>query len=428
MSDPRQRSRIVPLILLASFAGLGIGIARVATTLYSIELHASEFQLGVIAAAQSVGILFTSLPVGILVQRHGPFVTLCLGSLLCGLAYAVTPAVAGIWFLVACTAFVSFVMPLRFISLNTLFLQQMEFVGAARAGWFRGAHMTGFLLVGPLLGVSLLELFHFSGAYFAIALTFFATIVVAPLAVDRHRKMPNAGGQRPRLDWNEIASQLRLLFTEPELGRTSLFEFFSQCVTAFYGFFIVIIAIQNYHFSEHEAALLLTFEGGAFVASLFLTGAFVTRWGIKRFYQVCFAALAVSLLLLSQQWGAWTLWGASGMLGLTLGMLYIGNFMIYARIGEKLGMGRVSGISGLLGPGGGFLGSMLGSVGGLWSLQTLFLPMGLLCLLFFWQVRHLGNKEEPGGTGAPDDAPEPPARCQDTACFTPRPALPDETA
>ncbi|MDR2689338.1 MAG: MFS transporter [Azoarcus sp.] len=394
MSTAQRRRFLLPgLILLAAFAGLGIGIARVATALYSVELRASEFELGLIAAAQGVGILFTSLPTGILVQRHGPFLPLCVGSLLCGLAYCLTPAVPTVWFLLAATAFVSFVMPLRFVSLNTVFLQQIEFVGAARAGWFRGAHMTGFLLIGPLLGVLLLERLGFTGAYLAIGATFFAALAVTPIAVERRRAMAQGTGPRPALNWREVGAQLRLLASEPELRRTSLFEFFTQAVSAFFSFFIVIIALRDYGFSEHKAALLLTFEGALFVASLFLAGVLLARWGMKRFYLASFAVLAIALLLLSRQWGAPLLWLASGLLGIGLGTVYIGNFMTYARIGERLGMGRISGLSGLVGPSGGFFGSLLGgSAGGLWSLQAIFLPMGAICLLFLWQVFRLEKR------------------------------------
>ncbi|MDR1660994.1 MAG: MFS transporter [Azoarcus sp.] len=387
MNVPLKRPAFGWIVLLACFAGLGIGIARVATSLYSIALQASEFQLGVIAAAQSVGILFTSLPVGILVQRHGPLLPLCIGSLSCGLLYAATPAVPSIWFLVLCTTLVSVVMPMRFISLNTVFLQQTKAVGAARAGWFRGAHMTGFLLIGPPLGVLLLERFGFGGAFLAIASTFLATFFVAFRAVGRHSPDAANDGKRPVLGWKEIGAQLRLLRVTPDLGRTSLYEFFTQSVSSFFGFFIVVIALQNYRFSSHEAAMLLTFEGGTFVAALFLTGMLLNRWGRKRFYQASFLLLASSLLLLVPQKGALLLWAASALLGAGLGMVYIGNFMAYARIGETLGMGRISGLSGLIGPMGGFAGSLLGGwLGGLWGLQTLFLPMGLVCLLFFWQV------------------------------------------
>ena len=391
MTVKRQRSPLIWLILLSSFAGLGIGIARVGTALWSIELRANELELGLIAAAQSVGILFTSLPIGILIQRHGPLKPLCLGSLLCGLIYLVTTTVPSVWFFVVCTALVSFVMPLRFISLNTVYMQQIEHIGVARSGWFRATHMTGFLLIGPLVGIFLLDHFGFPGTYIAIALTFFFAVASSPLAVDKQRKPP-AGHEAPALSWEEVVNQVRLLLASPDLVRASLIEFFSQSISAFFGFFIVIIALQNYHYHESTAAFLLSVQGTIFVIVLFAGGAVVARFGAKRAYQVSLIVLAVALIILSYPLGDVPLWGASALLGMGLGMVYIVNFIEFARIGKTLGMGRVSGISGLIGPTGSFLGSLLGGgLGSVLGLQTIFLPMGIVCISFLWLVRHVGK-------------------------------------
>ena len=74
-------------IFLTSFAGIGIGIARVATSLYAVDLHANELQMGVISAAQSIGILFMALPVGILIQQWGATRLFVLGSTMGGVMY-----------------------------------------------------------------------------------------------------------------------------------------------------------------------------------------------------------------------------------------------------------------------------------------------------------------------------------------------------
>ena len=141
------------LILLASISGLGVGVARVIISFYAVELHATEFELGLIAGAQSIGIVLTSLPMGILVQRYGSRLLYALGGTLGGIVFCLTPLVPQTWFLILCTVSGSFVMPARFVALNTVFLSQLETVGVNRAGWFRATHMVGFLLVAPVLAV-----------------------------------------------------------------------------------------------------------------------------------------------------------------------------------------------------------------------------------------------------------------------------------
>jgi len=378
---------ILGFILLTSFAGLGIGIARLSTTLYAVDLNASAFQLGIVASAQSVGILLMSLPVGILIHKYHPLRLFVLGSLLGGVLYAVTPLVRNAEYLILCTVLVSFCMPLRFISLNTVFMQQLEVLGTAKAGWFRGIHMMGFFLIGPVVAVFLIKSYGYFGAFLVIALSFFITMLLAPLALSSYQANEK---HAPKLEWQEIKAQLLLLKSDLELRRTSVIEFLNQAVVAFYGFFIVVIAIQSYGFKKAEAASLLTVHGAVFVAALFTMGAFVTRWGHKRFYQVSFTLIAGSLLILTVPKIPELLWVGSVGLALGLGMLHIVNFTVYARVGNRHGMGRVSGLTALVGPAGGFFGSLLGGwLGHLYSLQALFLPMSLIFLWLIWFVQDL---------------------------------------
>lgn len=69
-------------IVLTILAGLGVGVARALTSLYAVHIQATELQLGLIAAAQSIGLLFMALPVGVLVQRFGSLKIFALGSVL----------------------------------------------------------------------------------------------------------------------------------------------------------------------------------------------------------------------------------------------------------------------------------------------------------------------------------------------------------
>ncbi len=378
---------ILGFILLTSFAGLGIGIARLATTLYAVDLNVSEFQMGVIASAQSVGILFMSLPVGILIHKYHPMRLFMLGSLLGGVIYAVTPLVGNAEFLIFCTVLVSFCMPLRFISLNSVFMQQLEVLGNAKAGWFRGIHMMGFFLLGPVAAAYLVDSVHYVGTFLVIAASFLITILLAPLALSNFR---SDHSHVPKLEWQEIRSQLRLLKDDLLLRRTSVIEFTNHSIMAFFGFFIVVIAIQSFGFSATAAASLLTLHGAVFVAVLFTAGGLVNYLGYKRFYQLSFVLSAIALFVLSIP--AWSvgLWLGAVTLAVGLGMLHIVNFTMYAQAGKKHGTGRVSGLTALVGPAGGFFGSLLGGwLGHLFGLQTMFLPMGLVFIGLLWLVHEL---------------------------------------
>ncbi|PKO47930.1 MAG: MFS transporter [Betaproteobacteria bacterium HGW-Betaproteobacteria-22] len=378
---------ILGFVLLTSFAGLGIGIARLATTLYAVDLKVSEFQLGVIASAQSVGILLMSLPVGILIHKYHPLRLFVIGSFLGGIIYAVTPLVRNAEYLIFCTVLVSFCMPFRFISLNSVFMQQLEMLGNAKAGWFRGIHMMGFFLLGPVVAAFLIESYGYVSTFFVIAASFLITILLAPLALSSFR---SDQAHAPKLEWQEIKSQLSLLREDLILKRTSIIEFLNHSVMAFFGFFIVVIAIQDYGFSAPAAAGLLTAHGAVFVATLFTTGVLITHWGHKVFYRVSFAIAACALLVLAIPDWKLALWVGSLGLAVGLGMLHIVNFTMYAQAGKQHGTGRVSGLTALVGPSGGFFGSLLGGwIGHFFGLQSLFLPMGLVFLWLIWYIRDL---------------------------------------
>jgi hypothetical protein len=145
--------------------GVSVGMAQITTSLYAVHLGASATLLGMIAGAQSLGVIFASLPVGVLIDRFGPTRPFLTGTVLVGAVYAILPLGGSALWLLSCTAFVSFAMPLRFVSLNTVFLEQLASIGEARAGWYRGTHMLGMFLIGPLAGAALVSAFGFASTY-----------------------------------------------------------------------------------------------------------------------------------------------------------------------------------------------------------------------------------------------------------------------
>ncbi|HVZ33473.1 MAG TPA: MFS transporter, partial [Polyangiaceae bacterium] len=170
-ADSAQGTRfLLVFALLSTLMGTSVGIAKVATSLYALELHASDSLLGLIAASQTVGVLLVSVPIGVLVDRYGPARPFMLGSVCAGAIYALLPLVPSTWFLLAGTAAISFFMPFRFVSLNTLFMRELVRIGVSRAGWYRGTHMLGMMLLGPVFAVWSMERFSFSGTYRLIAL------------------------------------------------------------------------------------------------------------------------------------------------------------------------------------------------------------------------------------------------------------------
>ena len=364
-----QRNRfLISFSVLSTLMGTSVGIAKVTTSLYALELHADELVLGLIAAAQSIGSLFISLPVGVLVDRIGPARPFVFGSFVAGAIYFFIPAVASAWWLLACTAAISLFMPMRFVSLSSLFMREIVKIGMSKAGFYRATHMIGMMLLGPTLGVWASKSFGFHGSYYWIAGLFALTIVLSPIVLARHSERAPARNNEP------LRAQLLALGQDIELRETGLVEFALQSINAFFSFFIVVIAVRELGLGEAVASQLLAAQGGAFMLCLFCLGPLASRLGDDQTYVISFAVIAVALLVLGLNTTPLWLGPGSVLLGAGLGSLQIVNLTRFALIGGRLGRGKVSGLTPLLGTTGGLLGSFLGgAIGRAFGLQYVFL-------------------------------------------------------
>jgi MFS family permease len=376
---------LLTFAVLASLMGTSVGMAQVAASLYAVELGSSKTMLGLIAGSQSIGVLLMSLPVGVLVDRFGPARPFALGTLLAGLTYAALPLRATPSWLLICTAAISFFMPLRFVALNTVFLQQLASLGEAKAGWYRGTHMLGMFLLGPALGARAISSLGFAWTYRLISLAFLVTILVSPIVFARYSRAPEP---KRSSGWQALRSQLALLVQDRELRAVSLIESSTQAVGAFFVFFIVVMAVSAVHLSPAQASSLVAAKGSTFILALFVLGGLIKRLGQHRAYLLGFAAIVSALALLGLANGAPLLWLGSLTLGVGLGAVQIATLTRYSQIGGRTGYGKVSGLSALVGPSGGMLGSLFGGFFSKWvglpatfSIAAACFALGLLALL-----------------------------------------------
>ena len=357
---------LASFILLATLAGIGVGLAKVTTALYAISLQATPLQLGLIAAAQTAGLLLTSLPCGVLVERLGPLRLFVLGSLLAGAVYQLVPLVPHPLYLLALTLLAGLCMPCRFVSLNTVFMQQLAQMGEARAGWFRGSQMIGLLLIGPTLAALLVEWRGPAGSWSLIGLAFALPVLLAPQVL---RRYPAQRRSAERLSLAAVARPLGLLRGDASLRGNCLLDFCVQAAAMFFAFFIVAITVQDYGWSAQQAAALLSAHGVAFILALFLLG---RRFGARSRASLLLCIAALLTLGLAGQ--APLLWAGALLLGVGLGTLQVATLSSYARSGVRLGHGRVAGLAALVGPAGSMSGCLLGGLlGARLGLQPLFL-------------------------------------------------------
>jgi MFS family permease len=363
---------------LSSLMGISVGVAKVTTSLYAVHLGASPAELGLIASAQSVGVLVMSLPLGFLVEQFGPGRLFVLGTLAAAGLYAAVPFVASAGYLLVCTTLISFFMPFRFVSLSSVFMGQLESIGESKAGWYRGTHMIGMFLLGPALASVVLGVFDFAGTYRAIAAAFLATIVISPIVFGPYAR-PHGSGRR--VTWSDIVGQLRLLARDAELRHVCSIEALAQGTNAYYSFFIVVVAVRV-GLDPGEASSLVAANGVTFVLALFTLGSVVRRLGPQRVYRLSFSWVAGALVVLGLADGKASLWLGALCLGLGLGTLQIVNLTRFARCAARLGRGKMAGLNALVAPAGAVLGNLAGGVvGRAFGPQAMFLALVPLFVL-----------------------------------------------
>ncbi|MEK1943138.1 MAG: MFS transporter [Pseudomonas sp.] len=375
-----QRKLLLSFLGLNALAGLSVGVAKVVLSLFAVSLEADAVQLGLIASAQSLGILLMSLPAGVLVDQYGPLRLFTVGTLISGALYLTMPWVDSASLLCLIILLISCFMPLRIVSLSAMFMQQISRVGVGMAGWFRATHMGGMLLLGPLVAAALLETLGFSGSYITIGATFFLLVLLAP-GVLRHYQ--HANEPLRTLSLGELKAQVALLGSDGLLRSACLREFCIQAVHQFYSFFIAVIAIQTFHFQLASAAALISAQGTSFVLALLIMGGVASRVHEQMFFRTSCAVIGGALLTLGATGSEWALWLGGIGLGWGLGMLQIVNISWFAKVGAQRGQGRIAGLSTFVGPAGALVGSAVGGTVGHWfGLQWMFVLMALVFVGF----------------------------------------------
>jgi predicted MFS family arabinose efflux permease len=110
------------------------------------------------------------------------------------------------------------------------------------------------------------------------------------------------------------------------------------------------------------------------MVALFFFGGLVSRFDDELIYRASFGLAALALLLLGLGRAPWLLGAGGVLLGLSLGTVQIVNLTRFADTGARLGRGKVSGLTPLVGTSGGLVGSLLGGVlGQVIGLQRVFL-------------------------------------------------------
>ncbi len=417
----RRHRFLIVFALLSITMGVSVGVAKIATSLFALHLGAGPAEVGLITSGGAVGMLVMSLPIGFMVDHWGPRRLFVIGSFLGGSTYALLPWASTPWFLLGASTAIGFFMPLRFVSLNSVFFEQIRTLGDGKAGWSRAMHMSGMFLIGPMLGAVLVAGLGFAATWWLIAASFAVTIMVSPLVMGRYgqRKVPAVGHTAEPLGWRGLARDIAALLRDPELREANLIDFVSQGTTMYTTTFVILIAIEVFHLGAGRASAYVTGWGGAFIATLLCGGMVALRLGARHTVLLGLLLVATALVVMGLAPGAAWLWPGVLLQGVGAGLVQLVNLGRIARAGVRFGSGRVAGLNLLIAPLGGLLGSgaggLLGQHLGLQTAFLCFLPGYVLLALWQLERQHRARANEKALCALGSDAG---SRCEPADCQT----------
>jgi len=288
MSDTRFMSSFM---LLALVSGLTVGLGKVVTTLYAIELGATPFQIGIVSAMESAGMILVTVPAGFIIARYGArpiYFASSFGPLLINLALPFAGGWAGLalgrWLIGLC-------IPFRMISMNSAFLERLRGHADPRAGWYRGSLTAGLAIVGPAAAAAVSASLGTTPGFIIVALLFGLMAVFSLSFLPKREDSATAANAG-------FVSEIGRLLRDPVTSESCLVEFLGAATSALFTTFIILLALGLPPLTEQEGIRLMLIQGATAVAMLFLGGGIAVRLGRSGAYGLGLLIAVAALLAL----------------------------------------------------------------------------------------------------------------------------------
>ena len=367
---------LVNFMLLATFSGATIGMAKIVTTLYALSLGANAMQVGIISAMESLGMVFLTLPAGFVIARYGAKPIYFVSSLGPMLVNLLIPLFSGWLWLALAQWLIGLFIPFRIVAMNSAFLRELKHLGLSKAGWYRGALTLGLGLLGPLLGNQFSGEGQFHWAFVLISLCFGAMAVYSLSFWEGEPPSERA----PALNLAAMFSEARGLLSLREIREPCAMEALNSATTSVFSTFIILYALQEAGLSQDRAVALVVIEGVGAVLALFGLGYVLRHLSQGLAYGLSLAFGMAALLLIGLSHGFAWLALAGVLLSLAAAALHLLNMnQLSQQVQDK---SKVSGLFQLASMAGGFVGAMAGgALSYLIGLGPLFVCWALLILV-----------------------------------------------
>lgn len=346
------RRFLASFMMLSVVSGLAIGMGRIVTTFYVIDLGAGAAEIGVIGAAEAFGKMIVTLPAGFLIYRFGArrvYSTATIGSML---FTALTP-LSKIWLGVALMrTLVGFCVPFRVVSMNSAFLQRLRELGGSRAGWYRASQNVGLTLIAPTAAALMLAASNYVVAYLFVSLCF------AFMVVFSRTFLPDEAADARADEQASVLGELKTLLRHKFVSESCFIELVSHIVNALFTTFIIVLAVNELHLTNVQATTLITLQGVTAIGALVLLGPALKSLQQKHAYALAIAAATISLLLLGLSSHFFGLAIAAVLLSFASALVHLVNMNQLSRV--QLSMSKIASLYNLSG----MLGALIGATAG----------------------------------------------------------------
>jgi predicted MFS family arabinose efflux permease len=376
------------LLAINVLAGCASGIMMLMLPLYTLSLHASAAEMGLISGMAGAGRMVIIIPSGVWADRYGTRRLFVGSTLLCVVLTSLIPWVRTPLPLMAVMFFQGMAQSIGFMALQAGFLKRLQHMNASQVGWQRSATQLGFYLIGPLAGGLLISGDRFVSAFLTVSALFLAGVGVV-----LYRK--NNGISEVRESYRGTTAddfkRMIALLGDRDLRCVLGIEFLGAAIFMMFRTFMAPVALDVLKLPVNAVSWLVITQGTAAMCLLFWGGRLVRNRSLAWTFTVAALLVIIGNALLAAANGFGAYWLGALVYGAGTGLLAFASLSRLAHVaGEKGKIAALFSLSIAIGNTFGPVAS--GYAGELLGLQAAFLvPVGLMLVTLVWFVWYLAR-------------------------------------
>lgn len=404
----KSKSVLLPLIPTIYLPGLLYATSRgmliPVLPLYTREFT-NQYQLvGLVLAAEAIGMVVFDVPTGMLLNRIGRKNGMLLGAFTMGLTTALVGFTSSIWVIALLQFFTGFGIALYSVARHTYLADEVsnESRGIAIAtigGVFRGGSA-----LGPFLGGTLIAAFFgLSATFFAVGILTLITLIIMFIAVPADPPRKEVESEASLSEEVGTHAEHNLLETLKTHWRAIAFaglgSFFAQMVRLARRTALPLVASDVLHLDVAQIGTITSLSSLVDMPLFPVAGFLMDRFGRKFAIVPSFLLQGIGVFLIVLATGYWSLLAAALIIGLANGISAGTMMTLGADLSPLEGRSQFLGLWRLIGDGGAMIAPLL--VGAIADALTLIAATGTLSLagfiaaaIFMWLVPETLRKKK----------------------------------